>query len=416
MNIKHFLLLAISIFSLQCNCAIPHIMVVIPSYNNQDYYQKNLSSLFEQDYPNFDIIYIDDCSPDGTGQLVRDYVAQHNWQDRCMVISNPVRCLQLRNTYWAIHTFCEDDDIVVICDGDDWFARPDALSIIAQQYHSSDVWVTYGNFKQTGEGQDWRCRMPREQRIKQNKLRQLLWLYYHPRTFYASLFKQIKIKDLLREGSFIPMAADQAYFYPLLEMSGGRFNFIQDVLYVYNRSNPINCYKINGRLQSKCCVSVVKKKPYTPLAQRPSKCRSPELPKVCTIVWPEQKALLQTITDNDTYDYCVLVNDLNTSFDTAQAIEALTQTNAYMCVVADVQSSEKQNVMKHCSYITDRLYVFQLGWQPELPWNYTPKAIIMPMHKALKYQLQLNNLITNNLQIAPPTDNLKEKAGLVVVG
>src|SRR3989304_6153185 len=42
------------------------IVVVIPSYNNKQWYQKNLDSVLTQNYHNFRIIFIDDASPDGT--------------------------------------------------------------------------------------------------------------------------------------------------------------------------------------------------------------------------------------------------------------------------------------------------------------------------------------------------------------
>ena len=42
------------------------IVVIIPSYNNVRWVEKNLMSVFEQKYENFRVIYIDDCSTDGT--------------------------------------------------------------------------------------------------------------------------------------------------------------------------------------------------------------------------------------------------------------------------------------------------------------------------------------------------------------
>ena len=39
--------------------------------------------------------------------------------------------------------------------------------------------------------------------------------------------------------------------FPMLEMCGNRFSFIEDVLYVYNNKNPLNDYKIYQQLQIK---------------------------------------------------------------------------------------------------------------------------------------------------------------------
>jgi len=38
------------------------MVVIIPSYNNESYCEKNLTSVFSQQYENYRVIYIDDCS------------------------------------------------------------------------------------------------------------------------------------------------------------------------------------------------------------------------------------------------------------------------------------------------------------------------------------------------------------------
>ena len=55
------------------------IVVTIPSYNNRQWYARNLASVFAQDYnEEFRAIYIDDGSSDGTwGRMHR--TAPANW-------------------------------------------------------------------------------------------------------------------------------------------------------------------------------------------------------------------------------------------------------------------------------------------------------------------------------------------------
>src|SRR5690348_10732521 len=78
------------------------IVVVIPSYNNKEWYQRNLDSVFSQDYKNFRIIYIDDASPDGTGSLVKAYIREKKQLHRTTVIQNPKRIGSLANIYKGI--------------------------------------------------------------------------------------------------------------------------------------------------------------------------------------------------------------------------------------------------------------------------------------------------------------------------
>ncbi|MGE0670989.1 MAG: glycosyltransferase, partial [Parachlamydiales bacterium] len=46
------------------------MVVVIPSYNNKNWYQRNFDSVFFQKYDNNRVIFIYDSSPDCTGLFV----------------------------------------------------------------------------------------------------------------------------------------------------------------------------------------------------------------------------------------------------------------------------------------------------------------------------------------------------------
>lgn len=50
--------------------------IVVPSYNNYKsrLYLRNLDSIFMQDYENYHVVYIDDASPDKTGEYVKKYI------------------------------------------------------------------------------------------------------------------------------------------------------------------------------------------------------------------------------------------------------------------------------------------------------------------------------------------------------
>ena len=66
---------------------------------------------------------------------------------------------------------------------------------------------------------------------------------------YAWLFKSIKLKDLLHEGKFYPMAVDTAIMSCCCEMAGRHFYCVPDVLYIYNNTNEFSHYRLNRPLQ-----------------------------------------------------------------------------------------------------------------------------------------------------------------------
>src|SRR6202000_741963 len=118
----------------------------IASYNNNKWYDKNVGSVLSQDYENYRAIYIDDCSPDGTGELVSEYLEKNDQNNRVTLIRNENRVGAMENLYNAIHS-CQDDEIIVTLDGDDWFAHSQVLQHLNRVYTDPNVWMSYGQYR-----------------------------------------------------------------------------------------------------------------------------------------------------------------------------------------------------------------------------------------------------------------------------
>lgn len=238
-------------------------VIIVPSYKNAAWYVKNLDSIFCQNYQNYRVIYTDDASPDGTGNLVYEYIQDHNLQDKVTLIINEKNCGALENIYRMVHS-CDDDEIIVSLDGDDWFADEHVLDVLNDAYQNENVWLTYGNYTHPWGGRSC-CAYISDDLIERNAYREQPLVASHLRTFYAWLFKKIAKEDLLYQGAFFPMTWDWAMMFPMLEMSGGRFTFIERVLYIYNTDNPINDFKKDEKFQIYLSTVVQAKKPYQPL-------------------------------------------------------------------------------------------------------------------------------------------------------
>lgn len=221
-------------------------VVIIPSYNNARYYKRNLDSVLNQRYKNFRVIYIDDQSPDGTGLLVERYL-KHSFQNvfsRVQLIKNEERKGALGNLYDAIHS-CNDEEIIVTLDGDDWFAHCDVLARINREYQEHDAWLTYGSYISFPWAQSGICAAIPSKVYGSSSYRQAPWVTSHTRTFYAWLFKRIKKEDLQENGVFLGVTWDMAFMFPTLEMAGvDHVRFIPDITYIYNVETPLNDYKI----------------------------------------------------------------------------------------------------------------------------------------------------------------------------
>ena len=273
MNIKtipFYIMLAIcTVFNLHPASGAPAIdqkpiVVIIPSYNNRNYYQKNLDSIIAQNYDNYHVIYIDDLSQDRTGALVRSYIEKRRLSHRITLIENKQRQGTLANLYNAIHA-CPDNAIIITVDGDDWLHNSEVFNIINCAYADPNVWITFGQFIFHPDGRVGYCRDIADNEFTRDRR----WCHVatHMRTFYAGLFKKIKREDLLQEdGHFFAVTWDKAMMAPMLEMANRRWKFIPDIVYVYNFTNPLSDARLYGNQQVATAELIYNKEQYLPLA------------------------------------------------------------------------------------------------------------------------------------------------------
>lgn len=246
-------------------------VIVVTSFNNREWYSNNLSSIFSQKYSNYRVIYIDDGSDDGTPELVEHYIHASGQTDRCILIKNKVRKRALANLYTAL-LLCEPDEIVFNQDGDDWLAHENVFSYINGIYQDPNIWITYGQFINWPTGELGYCQELPAGMVEKQTYRQKWWKPGQLRTFYAWLFHQIKLKDLLFEGpyfqgQFFPANADLAVYYPMMEMAGNHYKFISDVIYIRNVKTPLNDFKANKEVQILGSKILRAKPKYSPLLQ-----------------------------------------------------------------------------------------------------------------------------------------------------
>lgn len=121
------------------------ISVIIPVYNVEEYIEKTIKSIQNQDYKNIEIIVVDDGSPDNSSQIV-DKLAQND--KRIKVIHKKNNGVSsARNAGLAI----AEGDYVTFVDGDDWIDR-DYISYfvtIVKKYHCEIV-LNKNNYTEKG--------------------------------------------------------------------------------------------------------------------------------------------------------------------------------------------------------------------------------------------------------------------------
>lgn len=216
------------------------IVVIIPSYNNKDWYQNNLLSVFTQNYYNWRIIYVDDSSIDNTQELVKQFIEKWKMWERVTYIRNETRKYQAYSRYCA-YKQCFPYEICVFLDGDDWLAHNNVFQILNLQYQQFNLLSSYGQF---GYYEDKEIKMISgrynfpEYVIKNNSYRQYQWISQHLRTCMAKIIQDIPEKYLQdSEGKWLTRCSDMAEMFWILEGSNGKHKNIGSMLYIYNKDN-----------------------------------------------------------------------------------------------------------------------------------------------------------------------------------
>ena len=54
----------------------PFISIIMPVYNVEKYIKKSIESVLCQSFTDFELLLVDDCSPDNSGKICDDYACQ----------------------------------------------------------------------------------------------------------------------------------------------------------------------------------------------------------------------------------------------------------------------------------------------------------------------------------------------------
>lgn len=254
------------------------IKVIIPFYNPGDYFDMCVNSVLTQDYDNYDVLFIDDCSTDNSYEKIPACVYKTDENDQPIKDENgeliitdihPIleitkcnnvnawksnrRLTALANIHNGIINYSKDpDDIIFILYGDDWLVNKTVLSKINDFYNENNCLMTYGSSK-LSDGKKTYTSQYQEKDFR--IIRRITPKYSHPLTFRKSVYSKFceidpKFEQFTdNEGNWFNNSSLNALFYPLAEISGfEKTKHMKDIIYIYNVDNPLNSEKLNSDL------------------------------------------------------------------------------------------------------------------------------------------------------------------------
>ncbi len=231
-----------------------------------------------QQYQNYRIIYINDASTDDTDNKLEEYITTKPMPCNIEIITYQEPQGKLSAFYTAIHN-CDDEEIIVLLDAQDWLANEWVLGNLNKEYASKDIWLTFGTSTSEPKGCNIGLRngtVPDE--IQQKRYFRKIFPYMPLRTFYAWLFKQIHEEDLIDPATndFFEHAAECYIMWPLIEMADTRFKIFNEITYVVNCNDPIAKLIEDYHLRMACNSQMGKDLPvYQPITRSLYKDNNP---------------------------------------------------------------------------------------------------------------------------------------------
>ena len=113
----------------------PLVTVVIPNYNHEIYLEERVNSILNQSYKNIEIIFLDDCSSDGSLILAETLLEASNVPWR--IVSNQFNSGSV-SSQWQKGIELAKGDLIWICESDD-FCDSNFLSVLTPHFRQKSV-------------------------------------------------------------------------------------------------------------------------------------------------------------------------------------------------------------------------------------------------------------------------------------
>lgn len=121
------------------NC---NFTIVIPNYNNAEWLNKLFTSIYMQSYHNYSVVFVDDCSTDGSVHEANEWLERIVGDSKCIdaaLIENKKKRWNGGSRNDARESrLWETSDYTIFIDSDDWFSDTDCLEAIADALKAND--------------------------------------------------------------------------------------------------------------------------------------------------------------------------------------------------------------------------------------------------------------------------------------
>lgn len=256
-----------------------HISIITPFYNAEKYIINCIESIVTQDYENYHMFLINDCSTDSSLNLIKNYIDNLpiHLQEKFIIINNKENRGAVYNQIKTLKNYpIEDDSLIMLIDGDDSLRSDnnifnfynDLFTDNKTEYAYGSCWSIADNIPLIAQ--------PYPKAIREAKTyrkHRFNWgmPYPHLRVFVKRLINNIN-ENVFKDdvGNWFKAGGDNATFYNIIEQADpDKVVAVQEIFYNYNDLNPLNDYKVHSELQNKNAAKIVSTPKYTVIDSAP---------------------------------------------------------------------------------------------------------------------------------------------------
>ena len=210
---------------------VTRALIYMTGRNCERYVRAAIESVAWQTHPHVHLLFVDDCSDDGTIATARSLLAKH-FAGRHTLVRNPEPWGKARSAHVHLRDALPNGDFVAILDADDQLIRASVIAEMAAHY-AAGYDVVWTNFETDGGGVGANGPLdpllaPRGQG----------WRTSHFFSFRAALFANVP-EDYFRDDrdEWFAAACDFAIAFPVLDQTR-RYKFMPVRAYRYTATNP----------------------------------------------------------------------------------------------------------------------------------------------------------------------------------
>ena len=211
------------------------VTIAVPVYGVESYVEKCAISLFEQTYPNLEYVFIDDCSPDKSIEIIEKVLDRYpNRQGQVRIIRQKKNkgCPAARNLAVQLAT----GDFIFHVDADDYLEK-DAISSMVSEQMATDADLVVGNYMIETDSKTNLVQYCDISKTKEEIVKDCLDDRSSQSVWGILIRRQIYIENNIRADENFHVGEDWQVA-PLLLYYANKIAYVDKVIYHYQLSRP----------------------------------------------------------------------------------------------------------------------------------------------------------------------------------